>query len=134
MSIKVSPVTPVKKFLLRSDPSEDTWVMIKPITYRDDMLRGEVLREQEWASTMSGEAKSSGLNMYRLRAEELWITYHSAHIVIEDEDGNTREPFKPRDEMTRQAFMDALADLPTNVVLEWHEKMVEVNPDWRFPF
>ena len=47
MPIKASSITPVKKELLRSDPSGDTWVLIKPVTNREDLLRGELLRTQE---------------------------------------------------------------------------------------
>lgn len=128
MSIKTSAIAPVKKELIRVDPSGETYVMIKPITYRDDMMRGELLKEREVSSAYG----SKGLNIYILRAEELWLTYASAHIVLEDEDGKQTEPFS--EEMTRTAFMEALSALQPAIVLEWHQMLVEVNPDWAFPF
>jgi len=131
MVIKISPITPVKKELDQADPSGETYVMIKPITYRDDMARGELLKERETSNT--GRA-SKGINMYFLRAEELWLTYADAHIVLEDEDGKQSEPFGPREEMTRDDFMKALIALQPAIVFEWHQKIVEVNPDWAFPF
>jgi len=131
MAIKISAMTPVKKELDRADPSGETYVMIKPITYRDDMMRGELLKEREVSS--EGRA-SKGLNMYLLRAEEMWLTYADGHITLEDEDGKQSQPFSPREEMTRAGFMEALSALPSNIALEWHQKMVEVNPDWAFPF
>jgi len=133
MTIQISAVMPEKKFLSEADPSNDTWVMIKPITYRDDMLRGELLKERETLNSPGGQAMK-GINMYRLRAEELWLTYVDAHIVLEDAEGNKTEPFKPCEEMTRAQFMEALASLPTQVVLEWYTRMLEVNQDWAFPF
>jgi hypothetical protein len=134
MAIKISAMIPVKKVLSASDPSEDSWVMIKPITYRADLQRGELLKEREVANDAYGGSMTKGINMYRLRAEELWLTYADAHIVFEDEDGGETEPFSSRDDMTKADFMQALADLAPAVVLEWHRRMVEVNPDWAFPF
>lgn len=131
MAIKISPMTPVKKVLIVSDPSEDSWVMIKPITYRDDMMRGELLKERE---TSSESRASKGLNMYLLRAEEMWLTYADAHIILEDETDKQSQPFGPREEMVRADFMEALSALQPSIVFEWHQKMVEVNPDWAFPF
>lgn len=131
--IKVSPTEPIKKILSESDPSEDTWVMVKPITYREDMQRGEILKQRQFTETAAAQTMQ-GLNMYALRAGELWLTYHSCCIVLEDEEGNTSEPFKPVEEMTRREFMEALGNLPSEVVVEWYNAMLEVNPDWRFPF
>lgn len=128
MAIKISAMTPVKKHLEGVDPSGDSWVLIKPITYRDDMLRGELLKEREMTTTGLGK----GLNMYQLRAEELWLTYAGANIVLEDEDGKEAQPFT--DEMTKAEFMAVVGPLVPAIVLEWHQKLVEVNPDWAFPF
>jgi len=134
MAIHISAMTPVKKILVQSDPSEDSWVMIRPITYRDDLQRGELLKEREVASDAYGGSMTKGINMYRLRAEELWLTYADAHIILEDEDGEQSEPFSPHDEMGKANFMQALASLSPAVVLEWHRRMVEVNQDWAYPF
>ena len=139
MPIEASSIVPVKKILERSDGSKDTWVMIVPISYRHDMMRGEFLKDGRMvADAISGIAKAVSVNPYGLRAEELWITYHNAHIVIKakNEDGveETVEPFRPRDEMTRTEFMIALGSLPPHVVLEWYRMMLEVNPGWQFPF
>lgn len=132
MPIKNSAIAPVKKFLVDVDPSEDTWVMIKPITFRDDIARGELLKQRETYNTSTpGVMASKGLNMYRLRAEELWLTYDDAHIVLEDSDSSL---FKPRSEMTRNEFLQVLGSLPPAVILSWYSKMLEVNPDWAFPF
>lgn len=128
MAIKVSEMTPVKKHLTGVDPSGDSWVLIKPITYRDDMQRGELLKEREMGAGGAGK----GINMYLLRAEEIWITYANAHIVLEDEDGKEAQPFT--EEMTKKEFMTVLEGLLPAVVFEWHGKLVEVNPDWAFPF
>lgn len=125
MPIKISAMTPQKKILSEADPSGDTYVMIKPVSYRDDMARGEFLKEREIAT-------GKGINMYTLRAEELWLTYAGVHIVLESEDDKQAQPFS--EGMTKASFMEALSALHTDVVLEWHSKMVEVNPDWAFPF
>jgi len=131
MPIKVSSPTPTKKFL-PSDPDGGSWVMIKPTTYRDELVRGEVLKERE---VSSNGMVSKGINIYRLHAEELWLTYADAHIVTSEEDGEpVCVPFKPREEMERGDFMDVLTGLPSAIVLEWHRLMTEVNPDWAYPF
>lgn len=134
MSIKVSSPTPVKKMLAQSDPDGDSWVMIRPITYRDDIMRGELLKQREILNDTMGRALTRNINMYRLRAEELWLTYDNARIVLVDDDGSETEPFKPRDEMTKSEFLDILAGLPSAVVIDWYTRMLEVNPDWSLPF
>ena len=136
MTVKVSPMGPVKKILEQADPTEDTWVMIRPITFREDMLRGEILKQRPITEDpVTGQQTSHGLNMYALRAEELWLTYHSCHIVLEDKEGDKIEPIgKPADEITRNEFMEGLTALPSYIVIEWYNLMLEVNPDWRYPF
>lgn len=139
MPIEASSVIPVRKVLERSDETKDTWVMIVPISYRHDMIRGEFLKDGRMvADAVSGIAKAVSVNPYGLRAEELWITYHDAHIVVKtkDKDGKEieTEPFSQREEMTRTEFMIGLGSLPPHVVLEWYQKMLEVNPGWQFPF
>ena len=128
--IKASPVGPVKKLLIDSDPSGDSWVMINPVTYREDMARGEVLKTR----VIEGSNMQS-VNLYKLYAEEIWLSYNDAHIIIDD-DGEELILFKPREDMTRETFMAALTHekMPPPVILEWHTRVVEVNPDWMFPF
>lgn len=132
MSIKAAPVGPVKRLLVDSDPSGDTWVMINPVTYREDMLRGEVLKTREISREGS---RMQSVNLYTLYAEEIWLTYDDARIIIDD-DGEELVLFKPRTDMTKETFMAALTHkkMPPGVVLEWHTQVVEVNPDWMYPF
>lgn len=127
MTIKAADTVPVKKELRECDPSGDTWVMIRPITFRDDLLRGDFL----------------GGNKALLKAQELWITYPTkeeldgrppCHIVIEDKAGNESEPFGDKEEMGRQKFIEALEKLDPEIVFEWYKKMLELNPGWTYPF
>jgi hypothetical protein len=143
MPIKAVDITPVKKELLSSDPSGDTWVMVRPITWRDDLVRGEQLKNKQTRLEAMAVTKATVVNSYSLRAHELWITYPSkdelsgakpCHIVVEHPDGSTSEPFGDKEEMGMQGFMQALEQMPPNLVLEWHNKMIEVNPGWAYPF
>jgi hypothetical protein len=127
MTIKAADIVPVKKVLEKSDPSGDTWVMIRPITFRDDILRGDFLEG----------------NKSLLRAMELWITYPSkeelggtppCHIAVEGEDGKASEPFTDKESMGRMKFIEAIGELNPEVVLEWYQKMLEVNQDWVYRF
>ena len=141
MAVKAGPTQPVKKLLDSSDPSGDTWVMIKPATYRDDILRGELLKDSRLvASGVQGVGMQSFVNQYALRAEEIWLTFEGAHLVLEGEDEkgkiSAEEPFKDktRANWSRGEFMDALDLLPPFVVIEWSRKVIEVNADWALPF
>ena len=137
--IKAASIVPVRKELTRADPSGQTWAMITPASYRQDMVRGEMLRNREYAVDDNyGVVTRVDVNIYRLHAEELWITYHSASIVLEDVDDDGKpanvDLFRPKDEMTRSEFMVALGRLPRPVVSEWHQALVSVVPDWQYPF
>jgi len=138
--IKAASVIPVKKVLDGVDPSGETWVQIKPATYRDEMVRGEMLKDRQYAiDDEYGVVTKVGVNLYQLHAEEIWICYHSAQIKIESTDEKTgkaivQEPFKPKEKMGRGEFMAELARLPRAVVSEWHRRVTEVNSDWQYPF
>lgn len=137
--IKAASVVPLKRELKRSDPSGKTWVMVTPSSYRQDMIRGEMLRNREYAADDTyGVVTRVDVNIYMLHAEELWISYHSADIVLEDVDKDGKAVkiglFKPKDEMTRSGFMTALGKLPRHVVTEWHQQVVSIVPDWQYPF
>jgi hypothetical protein len=134
----VGDLVPQKHDLLIAAPDGGLSVYITPASFREDLMRGQYLQDNRYMATSEGGvARSVHVNQYGLKAEEIWITYHHADFsCTEIQDGKEVEvqPFKPRDEMTKSGFMRTLARLPTDVVLEWNSKVLEVNPDWQYPF
>jgi hypothetical protein len=140
MSVKASEKTPVKKELLESDDSGDTWVMIQPASYSMEMERGEYVKDRGMRMAVAtNEVRSDQrVNQYLLFAAEIWISYPSnadipCNIVVMRGDEEFR-PFKRKREMNWNTFLTALNELDPNVVFEWHRKVVEVNPEWGRPF
>ena len=137
MAIKASETTPVKVVLTQADPSGETYLMFRRPTWRDDELRGELLKDTHMVMTDNGIAKRVQVNPYLLRSEEIWILYMDGNLVVEDTQGNRDSLLKPRKDMSKEQFMNVLRDprLDTDVLWEIHNKMIaEVASDWRFPF
>lgn len=139
MPITAVSTTPVKKLLDESDESGQSWVLILPASQRHEEMRGEHLKDRTFAyDDRYGVVSKVNVNLYSLHVEELWILYAGAHIelveTLEDGKQTTSQPFKPQNEMTYAVFVTALGKLPRAAINEWHDKLVEVNPDWRFPF
>jgi len=139
MAIKASSTEATRSTLCRADgkaiDDDSTWVEVRPITFRDDIRRGELLRRIETVYGADGSmTQRADVNNYALMAEELWLTYHNANIVIVAEDGEESNLFKPRDETSRDEFMGALGELPSYIVTAWRRSMLKVNPEWAVPF
>lgn len=139
MPIEAVSTTPVKKILDVSDESGQSWVMILPASQRHEEMRGEHLKSRAFAyDDVKGLVSKVNVNLYSLHVEEIWILYGGAHIEIletlEDGKKSTSQPFKAPEKMTSFEFHTAVGKLPRSAIDEWHAKLVEVNPDWQFPF
>lgn len=135
MPIKASPVTPVKKELKRSDPSGDTWVLVKPASTREDLLRGELLKTQEVSWDDEGRiATRVVVNQYQLQLEEVWLTFGGGHVVLEKEEGEDETLFPNGEKTTRPDFFADIMKIPPSARNEWVGLVREVNPAWLYPF
>lgn len=133
MPIKAVDFTPREFKLDRLDPSGETWVKVKHRTWQDDLQRGEFLRSKRY----QGMSVESNVNSYALMELEIWLSYDSCHVVIEQLEGESLAPFKPRDQMDRSSFIEALRQvgkLVPDLILDWHDAAVSVNEIWRLPF
>jgi len=125
----VASVTPQKVYLKRWDPEGDTWVSIKPARMGDTMARSGAMPPLELL------VDEEGRNVQRLRLAdsqrrllECWLTFDSASIMEEDENGNPRPMFTKG--MARAEFEAAFKRLPIELAEEWHEAVLQVNPQW----
>lgn len=137
MAIKAVDTAPVKIVLTKADPSGDTFLLFRRPTWRDDELRGELLKESQLVMTDNGLTKRIMVNPYLLRTEEIWILYFDGNLVLEDLDGKQTSMLRPKENMTKDAFMQVLRDsrLGVEVLWEIHNEMIEkVAPEWRYPF
>lgn len=139
MPIKAASVTPEKVELSGCDPSGDTWVMIKPITTREDLLRGELLKITEINWTGGIPVQHILVNQYALMLEELYLTFGGGNIVMEypAEDGEPERRvilFEEGTDIPRRRFMEDVQKLPPEARDEWVQKMRGINQAWLFPF
>ena len=135
MPLKASPVTPVKKELSAADPSGDTWVLVKPVSTREDLARGELLKTQEVSWDDEGRiATRVVVNQIELQLRELWLTFGGGHIVLEHEGGKKEELFKKGEETTWSEFFEDVMKIPKTARNEWVRLVREVNPAWLYPF
>ena len=75
MAIKAAEVTPVKKTLIESDESGESWVMVQPASYRHEMLRGEYLKLHSYTITPADVTEQQIVNRYHFDAMEIWTSY-----------------------------------------------------------
>ncbi|NIV30507.1 MAG: hypothetical protein GWN58_13715 [Anaerolineae bacterium] len=136
----ITASTPVAqtRYLSVSDPTGETFVVIKPPDYGAETERGELLSKRTLVPDGTMLRTQVETNLNQLWALELWLTYVETNLVVEFEDdqGNTTKTvrFEPRDQMSRAEFLNRLAQLPPGVVYEWHACVVDVVRDWSVPF
>ena len=140
MPVKISAVVPQKVYLEETDLSGETYVEIRPPTYREHAEREGFLSANRRVSLAnSGEVQiGNNANFAQLAALEVWLTYQSTNLTVQfvDDEGKVVDEvsFKPREKMTREEFFEALYKLPASIVEEWHRAVLQVVPDWSIPF
>lgn len=139
MPIKAAPVEIVPIVLMDSDPTGETIFYMRPASGRDDIRRGQLLRNRAYASDeVYGVVTKVEANLPELRVAELWLLYdHAECVVINGEEPNEEkaEPFLERKKMTRKQFTDALCMLPAGVRTElWNRMIEQCAPGWFSPF
>jgi len=140
-TIKVSGFSPVSRDLRGADPTGETWVMIAPPGYAEEMERGRMLSKRSYTYDESGlPVTLVDVNTRMLFAEEIWLTYHSTNLEVDipskDNDGEdivVNITFLPRPKTTRAVFMGKLLQLPPSIVYEWRSAVVDVVRSWAAP-
>lgn len=141
MPIKVSKPVPVKKFLDISDPTGETYVIIRPPSPGAINERAMELSKRTPTVSEGYYHTQVDVNTERLHRLEIWLTYEDTNLKIEvtDDDGEVVEviEFKPRNLMTRREFeetLDRIAVVAYGVLVEWNQRVREVVPQWDSPF
>ena len=121
-----------------SDPTGETYVVIRPPDYAAERARSELLKHRSFIPEGNNLRTQVEVNLNDLWALEIWLTYQETnlHVIFRDEDGEiTREiEFEPRGQITREEFMQRLGELPPGIVYEWRAAVVDVVRDWAVPF
>jgi hypothetical protein len=120
----------------KNDPSEEpTRILIRQATVRQNMERARLFSEYIRESTADGgERVILRLPLYDLVVRETFLTLVDCNIQTESgalfQFRNTRDGQVLN--MNFNEFQEAWGRLPEDVVMEIHEKVLEVNPHWRF--
>lgn len=138
MAITISTPVPETHFLSISDPTGETYVIIKPPDYAAESERGKMLEKRTLVPVSGFLRTQVEVNLNELWALEIWLTYVETNLVVEftDKDGEVEKTikFESREDIRRPEFMRRLGQLPPGLVYEWHTQVVEVVPDWAVPF
>lgn len=140
--ITVSNFHPVSRDLRGADPTGETWVMVTPPGYAEEMERGRLLSKRSYSYDEAGlPITLVDVNTRMLFAEEIWLTYDSTNLEVDipakDDDGNDiveTITFLPRRQTSRAMFMKKLLQLPPSFVYEWRSAVVDVVRSWATPF
>jgi hypothetical protein len=108
--------------------------LVKPISQREDLLRGELLKVTEVAWPDGIPAKRVIVNQYQLMLEEMWLTFAGGNVEMEAEDGTRTKFFVEGDKINRPRFMEDAYKLPPEVRDEWVLEVRRVNSAWQYPF
>ena len=136
MAIKAVSIEVIPIPLIESDPSGETIFFMRPATGRDDIRRGDLLRNRAYAQDdVYGVVTKVEANLPELRVEELWLLYDHAECVIETGEDEKSEPFKEKKLMKRSDFMTALWMLPVEARSElWAATIALCAKGWLSPF
>ncbi len=139
--VKIANFLPQKRELVTV---EDTWVLIKPPSYRTAILRAAIAGQGRSITVTANKVTNNAeANVARLFASEIWLTYQDTNLEVEipqkwDENGEVTEwkkiVFEPREDETVRSFTDKVEDLPLHIVYDWHDQVCVIVPEWRIPF
>lgn len=124
---------------LSVDPSGETFVVVKPPSWVEERQRAEMLKERTDYFDERGMPKTDiNVNTRELTELEIWLTYVETNLEVEfkDKDGKVEKviTFEPKEDIEPREFFRKLAELPGSIVYSWREAVVDVVPDWRYPF
>lgn len=136
---QISANVPERRELTEWDPTGETWVLVRPPGWAEDKQRGRMLTDREYTFDKNGfPVTKVDVNTRDLWEVEIWITYQNTNLEAElvDADGKVVDKisFKERDKIEYDEFMENLSKLPPETVAEWRAAVVDVVPDWRYPF
>jgi len=131
-TIKVSVMAPTRA-MLEADPTGETWVEIKPPTWTEETIREGLRAKRTHYFDKDGQWRTqTELNLNTLWLWEIWLTYVNTNMEVEV--GDVTIVFLPKTKMTQADFFDHLTKCGGDIINEWHQKVVEVVQDWRYPF
>lgn len=140
------PIIPVleKTFkLLKWDPSGDTWITVRQAAAREQHR----YEEETWAREISYEQaggpitekqKPSLVKVWLVRAKLTFIDSNISEAVldkngqpeIDEKTGEYKTVPLFKKGMGEREFVTAWSKLPVELVEEWDNKIVELNPHW----
>lgn len=124
MTQKMYGAYPTEKFTFKDDP--DTFVEVRQANFAEEMERSKLLTtgKMSWREGGQEVTQHQEVSVAQIRAKDIYLTYVDSNI--QGEDG------KPlfKDSMREAKFMKVLGLLPAELILEWHDFVIQVNPDW----
>lgn len=130
MARNITPAL-VKEFkMLDWDAEGDVSVWIKQVRTKE---QGE--RDKLWGEFSVRRTEGIVTEMYRMPGIELpmlecYLSFEDANILEDTEAGESLVMF--RKGMNRSDFNRAFGRLPKELMEEWHEAVLEQNPQWYF--
>jgi hypothetical protein len=117
----------VRKELMETDPSGETWVDIKEADWDAQLERSRVLAHSRVEYTDQGETATriTELSKSQMKTVEIALVLSDSNIL----DAKGKPLFKSR--MSREQISLALGKIrPPRIVEEIYQAVIEVNPDW----
>jgi len=137
MPIKAVSLVAQRRELLDVDPSGDTWVYVRPVTGKEHLRRGELIRTRYFDAGLATDTNPVLLNqmeIYLSSGDEDGTIGNIVVIYGEDDDAKKRVFFeKKKTDYTQRTFLEELADLPITVFRSWHRQVIDVNQEWFYP-
>lgn len=116
---------PTTVFEFKDDP--ESWVEIREASWREDRRRSELWRKTEFIYTdaNTGETRQrTGVCMAEVQEMECFLTFVDNNIL-----GPEGKPLFKKG-MNEKNFLKAIGKLPSPLVREWHDFVLERNPQW----
>lgn len=126
------PLPIVKTCLLKDwDPEGDTLVVIRQARVKEEAERDQLFSQFKIERSPDGVSEVYKLPGIELMATECYLTFEDANILGDQADGQQTLLF--RKGMSRLEFRAAFGLLPSELMLEWHRHVLQLNPNWGSP-
>lgn len=104
------------------------WVVVKQARGHEILSRAQFLKGIRYVWSENGDVrKESDIRREEVVREEMWLTFCDSNMAWEEDEKELAQG------ISRDEFYELWGRLPWDVIEEWYQVVLELNPNWN-PF
>jgi len=138
--IRISRPTSQIHKMYSIDPEGSIWVKVRPPGMTEETERAELTSARSRTVRNGQFVVQTHINELMLTVREIVLTFGESNIHVEVQDPDDPKKYIPvdlrgtRESLGRARIAEAVAQLPTEIINEWHSFVMDDVEAWRDPF